>query len=92
MVIPMSVPALISAFTIEFVYIWNDFLWPLILTPRATIEPVTLAILLMSSAYTSNWGVKAAGGIIVSLPPLILFIVLQKYFIKGILGGTVIKG
>ena len=92
MIIPMSIPALISAFILEFVYIWNDFLWPLVLTPSGSIQPVTMAVLLMTTRYSTDWGLRAAGAILISIPPLVLFVALQKYFIKGILGGAVVKG
>ena len=90
-IMPLSIPALISAFVIEFVYIWNDFLWPLILAPSTGVQPMTLAILRMAGTHAVAWNLRAAAAIVASLPPLILFVVLQKYFIRGILGGAVIK-
>jgi len=90
-ILPLSIPALISAFVIEFVYIWNDFLWPLILAPSTGVQPMTLAILRMAGTHAVAWNLRAAAAIVASLPPLILFVVLQKYFIRGILGGAVIK-
>ena len=91
MILPLSVPALISAFVIEFVYIWNDFLWPLILAPQTSVQPMTVAILQMTGTHAVAWNLRAAAAIMASLPPLVLFIVMQKYFVRGILGGAVIK-
>jgi ABC-type glycerol-3-phosphate transport system permease component len=91
-VLPVSVPALISAFILEFTYVWNDFVWPLILTPSEQYHTMTLGILQLSGQYVNEWHLMAAAAIISSLPPLILFFVFQKYFIKGILGGSFIKG
>ena len=90
-ILPLSIPAIISAFVIEFVYVWNDFLWPLILSPQTNVQPMTLAILRMTGTHAVAWNLRAAASIIASLPPLLLFIVAQKYFVKGILGGAVIK-
>jgi alpha-glucoside transport system permease protein len=52
---------------------------------------MTLAILRMAGTHAVAWNLRAAAAIVASLPPLILFIVLQQYFVRGILGGAVIK-
>jgi len=90
--LPLAVPAIISAAVIEFTYVWNDFMWPLILLPSAEYQPMTVMILRMTTQYAAEWNYRAAAAVLTALPPLILFVVLQKYFVKGILGGSVIKG
>lgn len=90
--LPLAVPAMISAFVIEFTYVWNDFMWPLILLSNPTYQPMTVEILRMTTQYAAEVNYRAAAAVLTVLPPLILFIVLQKYFVKGMLGGSVIKG
>jgi multiple sugar transport system permease protein len=90
--LPLAVPAMISAAVIEFTYIWNDFMWPLILLPSPQYQPMTVMILKMTTQYAAEWNYRAAAAVLTALPPLILFMVLQKYFVKGLLGGSVIKG
>jgi ABC-type glycerol-3-phosphate transport system permease component len=77
---------------LEFTYIWNDFLWPLILAPNSEYHTVTMGILSLTGQFTTQWHLMAATALFASLPPLLLFIFFQKYFVKGILGGAVIKG
>jgi ABC-type glycerol-3-phosphate transport system permease component len=90
--LPLAVPAMISAFVIEFTYIWNDFIWPLILLPSTQYQPMTVEILRMTTQYAAQVNYRAAAAVLTALPPLILFVVLQKYFVRGVLGGSVIKG
>ena len=73
-------------------YVWNDFLWPLILTPSEEFHTMTMGILQLSGQYVNEWHLMGAAAIISSLPPLILFFIFQRYFVKGILGGSFIKG
>jgi multiple sugar transport system permease protein len=91
-VLPISRPALISVAMLEFTYIWNDFLWPLILAPNSEYHTVTMGILSLTGQFTTQWHLMAAAALFASLPPLVLFTVFQKYFVKGIMGGAVIKG
>jgi multiple sugar transport system permease protein len=90
--LPLAVPAMISAFVIEFTYVWNDFVWPLILLSNEQYQPMTVEILRMTTQYAAQVNYRAAAAILTAIVPLVLFVVLQKYFVKGILGGSVVKG
>jgi ABC-type glycerol-3-phosphate transport system permease component len=90
--LPLAVPAMISAFVIEFTYVWNDFVWPLILVSKEEYQPMTVEILRMTTQYAAQVNYRAAAAILTAIVPLILFVVLQKYFVRGILGGSVVKG
>ena len=71
-VLPISVPALISAALLEFTYVWNDFLWPLILAPNDQYHTVTMGILQLTGQFTTQWHLMAASALFASLPPLVL--------------------
>jgi multiple sugar transport system permease protein len=91
-ILPISKPALISAALIEFTFIWNDFLWPLILAPREQYHTATMGLLQLTGQFSTDWHLMAASALIASIPPLILFVAFQQYFIKGLMGGAIIKG
>lgn len=89
---PVSSPAILAVFLIEFTFLWNDFLWPLLLCPSPSFQPITVGIIRMTGQYVAQWNYRAAGVVIAMVPPLILFFLFQKYFVKGMLGTDVIKG
>jgi multiple sugar transport system permease protein len=90
-VLPLSKPALATLAVLAFLTNWNDFLWPIyvLFTSSHLTLPSGLAIL--QGAYTINYPVVMAGGVIASIPVLILFILSQKFVIEGI-SRTGIKG
>jgi len=81
---PLSKPITLSFGLLVFIYAWNLFLWPLIVITSPEKRTLPIAIALLQGQYFSNWGVIMAGGIIASLPPIILFLFTQKSFIEGI--------
>jgi len=86
-VLPISKIALTAATILQFTYIWNDLLWALVLTRSINIQPVTMAIVRFSGQYVVDWPTQAAGAIIASLPPLIVFMLFQNYFEQGVIGA-----
>jgi len=81
---PLSKPITLSFGLLVFVYGWNLFLWPLIVITSPEKRTLPIAIALLQGQYFSNWGVIMAGGVIASLPPIILFLFTQKSFVEGI--------
>ena len=69
---------------LSFLTNWNDFLWPVyvLFTPGSLTLPPGLAIL--QGAYTTNYAVIMAGGVLASIPVLIVFILAQRYIIQGV--------
>ncbi len=87
--LPLTLPALAVLATLQFTWIWNDFLWPLILIksePRMTIQ---MGILQLRGQYGLAWGNQAAGSLIATIPTLLLFIFMQRHFIHGLSMGGV---
>jgi alpha-glucoside transport system permease protein len=88
--LPLSVPALASLIIFQFLWTWNDLLVALIyLGGTQDVAPVTIRLANMVGSYGQNWHVLTAGAFISIIVPLIMFFSLQRYFIKGILAGSV---
>jgi multiple sugar transport system permease protein len=85
MMLPLTVPAMISAVIIEFMWRWNDLMGPLIYLNSNHLYPLSLGLTHFTGERgTTQWNLLMAGSMVAVLPPLILFFLLQKYFIKGI--------
>jgi len=91
MMLPMSLPALAVLATLQFTWIWNDFLWPLIFTQSDQMRTIMLGIVSLRGQYSVAWGVQGALSIVASLPTLVIFLFFQRYFTKGMTMGA-IKG
>ena len=90
-VLPISLPALAVLATLQFTWIWNDFLWPLIFTQSDEKRTIMLGIVSLKGQYSVAWGVQGALSLVASLPTLIVFLFFQRYFIKGMAMGA-LKG
>ena len=88
-VLPLSLPALAVLATLQFTWIWNDFLWPLIFTQSDEKRTIMLGIVNLKGQYSVAWGVQGALSLIASLPTLLVFLFFQRYFIKGMTMGAV---
>lgn len=83
-ILPLSKPALATLALLSFLTNWNDFLWPLyvLFSPeRLTLQP---GLSTLQSAYTTDYGTIMAGGVVASIPVLILFAITQRFVIEGV--------
>ena len=87
--LPLSLSALAVLATLQFTWIWNDFLWPLIFTQSDEKRTIMIGIVNLRGQYTVAWGVQGALSLIASLPTILIFLFFQRYFIKGITMGAV---
>ena len=85
---PVTKPALAALATLLFTWIWNDFLWSLILLQSDDLKPVTVALQNLKGQWIASYHLQSAGAIIAAIPPVIVFILLQKHFIKGLTMGS----
>ena len=88
-VLPVSLPALAVLATLQFTWIWNDFLWPLIFTQSDEKRTIMLGIVNLRGQYSVAWGVQGALSLVASLPTLVVFLFFQRYFIRGMTMGAV---
>jgi alpha-glucoside transport system permease protein len=89
-VLPLSVPSLASLVIFQFMWVWNDLLVALIYlggTPR--VAPMTVTIANLVNSLGGNWQVLTAAAFISMLLPMLVFFALQRYFVRGILAGSV---
>ncbi|MBW1699516.1 MAG: carbohydrate ABC transporter permease [Deltaproteobacteria bacterium] len=90
--LPISVPAIASVFIFQFLWIWNDLLVALIyLGAMPNVAPVTLTVANLVTNRGQNWELLTAAAFVSMALPLIVFLSLQRYFVRGILAGS-IKG
>jgi ABC-type glycerol-3-phosphate transport system permease component len=87
--LPLSRPALGALATLQFTFIWNDFLYPLIFTRSEEAQTIMVGILSLGGQYSTAFGAQAALSVIASLPTLLVFFIFQKQFIKGLTAGAV---
>jgi len=83
--IPLSRTNVSALFLIEFLYMWNQYLWPLVVTNRDEMRVVQIGLkmLLAGQAQAADWNIIMAGTIIAMLPPLIILFVMQSSLVKG---------
>ncbi|HET7250199.1 MAG TPA: carbohydrate ABC transporter permease [Gemmatimonadales bacterium] len=83
-VLPLSKPALATVAVFGFVDQWKSFLWPLVVTRSVRMQVVEVGIASFHGMYGSNWPFQMAAAVMAVLPLAILFILAQRYFVRGI--------
>jgi multiple sugar transport system permease protein len=86
--LPLSLPSLAALGTLEFTWIFNDYLWAVILIQNDSLKPVTTGLASLQGQYTTNWPVITAGSLLAIVPTLFVFAFLQRYFIQGLTLGS----
>ena len=95
-VLPVIRPAMVSLAMVTFLTAYNDYFWPLLIVPGMQTSQVILgglqtALLTNSVTATSNWGALLAGSTVVFAPTVVVFLAMQRFFLRGVLQGS-IKG
>ncbi len=89
-VLPLSVPAIASITIFQFIWVWNDLLVALVyLGGTPDVAPLTVRISALVGSYGQNWELLTAAAFVSMALPLIIFLSLQRYFVRGILAGSV---
>lgn len=88
---PLVKPSLVTLTIFTFVSAWGDFLWPLIIVNDQNMFTLPLGLNMLSGTFTSDWRLIAAGAIISMIPVIVIFLLLQRFFIGGAMKGA-IKG
>ena len=86
--VPASKPAIVTMVVLVFMWTWNEFLIALVMTPSGRLRTAPLGLANFQGQYTSETALLAAGAVIVALPTVILFLFLQRHFIRGMLEGV----
>jgi multiple sugar transport system permease protein len=82
--LPLMGPPLSTLAVLTFLQVWNDFLWPLVVTSSPGTMTVQLGLATFQSAHFTNWPVLMAGTLMSQLPVLVLFLLGQRYFVRSI--------
>jgi len=88
-VLPLSVPALASFAIFQFLWTWNDLLMALVFAPRPGGLPMTTQVNSLLGTFGTEWHLLAAASFLIMAVPLIVFFSLQRYFVQGLLAGSV---
>jgi multiple sugar transport system permease protein len=83
-VLPLSLPALATLAIIQFMWSWNDFLWPLIIIDTASHAPLQLGLSMLQGAHSTQWNLLMAGTVMSQIPMLAVFLIAQRWFIRSI--------
>jgi multiple sugar transport system permease protein len=86
--LPLSLPGIAAVATLEFTWIFNDYIWALILIQDDALKPVTAGLAGLQGQFSTNWPLVVAAALMAAVPTLIIFFVLQRYFIGGLMLGS----
>lgn len=86
---PLARPAIATFWILQGVQIWNEYLVPLLLMTDPNRRTLTTGVIAFKQIYLAQWGNIMAGVVIMSLPIIVIFIVLQRQFLRGIYSGAV---
>ncbi len=87
--LPLAKPSLTALVILQFTWIWNDFLWPLVFIKTESRMTIQMGIMQLRGQYGLAWGNQAAACLIATIPTLLIFLFMQKYFIRGLTMGAV---
>jgi len=83
-ILPLSIPALIAALIMQFTWVWNDLFYALVFLASGDKQVITQKVVMLKGEYHVDWGLLTAGSIISMSTPLILYMVFNKYFMRGV--------
>lgn len=85
--LPLSIPTIAALFVIQFIYGWNQYLWPLLMTTRENMFPVSVGLRQMMGSGDSqvSWNIVMATVILMLIPPMIVILAMQKWLVKGLI-------
>ncbi len=87
--LPVVWPGVLTMLVLFFIWTWNDFLLALVLVTKEELRTLPLGLAFFQGRHTTNIPLISAGATMVSLPSILIYVVFQRYFIKGIVGGSV---
>ena len=88
-VLPALKPILVTLAIFSFLAAWNDFMWPLIVLSDESMQTLPVALASLSREHVMDYELMMAGSVVTIVPVLLLFLVLQRYYIQGLLLGSV---
>ncbi len=85
--LPLSVPTIAALFVIQFIYGWNQYLWPLLMATREEMFPISVGLRQIMGAGDAmvDWNIVMATAVLMLIPPMIVILVMQKWLVKGLI-------
>jgi glucose/mannose transport system permease protein len=87
--LPLALPAFVVVGIFQFTNVWNDFLFGVTILPNPNAQPVTVALNNLSGSFSVDWNVVMAGAVVVAMPTALIYILLGRFFVRGLLAGSV---
>jgi len=88
-VLPLLKPVVVTLAVLTFMGAWNDFMWPLIVLTEQRVQTLPVALAALSREHVQDAELMMAGAVVTVLPVLLLFLGLQRYYMQGLLVGSV---
>jgi multiple sugar transport system permease protein len=88
-VIPLSTPALATVAIFTFLFAWDEFPWAVTAINSDSNKTLPMAIALFQSAHQTQWGLVFAAALIAIIPVIVVFVVFQRYFVRGLTSGAI---
>ena len=83
-IVPLSGPVLATLAIFDFQGVWNDFLWPLVVTTSEEVRTLPVGLAAFVGQYSTAWNLLMAGAVIASVPVLALYVASQRFIIEGV--------
>jgi len=87
--VPIARPAIVTLVVLVFMWTWNEFLIPLVMSPSGQMRTAPLGLAFFQGQYSTNTALMGAAAVLVALPVVVVYLVLQRYFIRGMIEGAV---
>jgi raffinose/stachyose/melibiose transport system permease protein len=87
--VPNAIPAVLTMGILFFIWTWNDFLLPLVVVTRDDLRTLPLGLAFFQGRYSSDLPLMAAAATMVALPTIVVYILMQRHFIRGLTSGAV---
>jgi glucose/mannose transport system permease protein len=86
---PLSMPGFVVVIIWQFTNIWNEFLFAVTLLQKPELQPITVALRNLAGSQIKEWNMVMAGALIAAIPTLLIYVLMGRYFIRGLLAGSV---
>jgi len=86
---PLSLPGFVVVIIWQFTNIWNEFLFAVTLLQKPELQPITVALRNLAGSQIKEWNMVMAGALIAALPTLLIYVLMGRFFIRGLLAGSV---
>jgi sn-glycerol 3-phosphate transport system permease protein len=85
-VLPLSLTSIAALFVIQFIYGWNQYLWPLLITSKDSMQTIVIGIkkMIVTQDALTEWQLAMATAVLAMLPPVLVVVVMQKLFVRGL--------